>query len=75
MPEEYIDLYSKIENIILSKSQNDNHEPFFSITPNVNAEIDTVSDEDLPRYLVHRYRYEVYPEIKKIRQIPTLLTD
>ena len=73
LPEEYIDLYSKIENIILSKSQNDNHEPFFSITPNVNAEIDTVSDEDLPRYLVHRYRYEVYPEIKKLDKYPPYL--
>jgi hypothetical protein len=45
----------------------------FSLTPNVVDEIATYSASDLPRYLVHRYRYEVYPQEKILDDYPPYL--
>ena len=39
----------------------------FNLKSNVVAEIETVADSDLPRYLVHRYRYEIFPQTKILR--------
>ena len=32
-----------------------------------------MNDKDLPRYLVHRYRYEIFPQIKKTDNFPPYL--
>jgi radical SAM protein with 4Fe4S-binding SPASM domain len=45
----------------------------FSLNPNVVDEIATYSDSDLPRYLVHRYRYEIYPLLKILDEYPPYL--
>ena len=45
----------------------------FSLKSNVVAEIETVADSDLPRYLVHRYRYEIFPQTKTIDNFPPYL--
>jgi radical SAM protein with 4Fe4S-binding SPASM domain len=45
----------------------------FSLSPNVVDEIATCSDSDLPRYLVHRYRYEIYPQLKILDEYPPYL--
>jgi radical SAM protein with 4Fe4S-binding SPASM domain len=45
----------------------------FSLSPNVVDEIATYLDSDLPRYLVHRYRYEVYPQLKILDEYPPYL--
>ena len=45
----------------------------FNLKSNVISEIKTVEDKDLPRYLVHRYRYEIFPQIKKIDNFPPYL--
>ena len=45
----------------------------FDLKSNVIAEIDTISDTDLPRYLIHRYRYEIFPETKTIDDFPPYL--
>ena len=45
----------------------------FNLKTNVISEIDTIDDKDLPRYLVHRYRYEIFPKIKKIDNFPPYL--
>jgi hypothetical protein len=45
----------------------------FSLSPNVVDEIATYSDLDLPRYLVHRYRYEIYPQLKILDEYPPYL--
>ena len=45
----------------------------FSLSPSVIEEMATYSDSDLPRYLVHRYRYEVYPQLKILDQYPPYL--
>ena len=47
----------------LKKTKN---KPFFKLTPNVITEISKIADDRLLEYLVHRYRYEIYPETKKL---------
>jgi hypothetical protein len=50
-----------------------NNEPQFSLSPSVVEEIATYSDSDLPRYLLHRYRYEIYPQNKILDAYPPYL--
>jgi hypothetical protein len=45
----------------------------FSLAPNVLEEIATYPDEVLPRYLVHRYRYEIYPQERILDDYPPYL--
>ena len=45
----------------------------FKLKSNVVAEIDTIDDLDLPRYLVHRYRYEIFPSTKTVDDFPPYL--
>ena len=45
----------------------------FNLKSNVIAEINTITDSDLPRYLVHRYRYEIFPQTKTIDNFPPYL--
>ena len=47
--------------------------PRFSLAPNVVQEIATYDDAVLPRYLVHRYRYEVYPQKRILDEFPPYL--
>src|SRR3990172_9913699 len=50
----------------LFEPENADKEARYTLAPNVVEEIATVPDESLPRYLVHRYRYEIFPQ-KRIR--------
>ena len=47
--------------------------PKFILTPNVVKEIETLNIADVPRYLVHRYRYEIYPQLKIFDNFPPYL--
>ncbi len=49
------------------------NQPRFSLSPSVVEEIATYPDSDLPRYLVHRYRYEIYPQRKILDEYPPYL--
>lgn len=45
----------------------------FSLTANAVEEINTYPDEVLPRYLVHRYRYEIFPQRVVVDDFPPYL--
>ena len=47
--------------------------PKFKLTPNVVKEIESLNIADIPRYLVHRYRYEIYPQLKIFDDFPPYL--
>jgi len=47
--------------------------PKFQITRHVAAEISLLDDSELPRYLFHRYRYEIYPDRKILDDYPPYL--
>lgn len=40
--------------------------PAFYLRPHVIEEIRRLSDEELPRYLFYRYRYDVFPQEKRV---------
>mgnify|MGYP001334537554 CR=1 FL=1 len=45
----------------------------FYISPNVADEILTLEDNDVLNYLVHRYRYELFPKLKILDDYPPYL--
>ncbi len=47
--------------------------PPFALQSYVVEEIGRLSDEQLPRYLWYRYRYEVYPQRKRLDEFPPCL--
>jgi radical SAM protein with 4Fe4S-binding SPASM domain len=47
--------------------------PAFTLNTQVIEEIDKLTDSELPRYLLYRYRYEVFPERKLLDHFPPLL--
>lgn len=48
-------------------------EPKFTLSPNVVEEITRIEDSDLPRYLIHRYRYEIHPQTHTLDGYPPYL--
>ena len=72
MSEVHRQVFSQVCSDLLDPNPQDN-QPRFSLTPNVIDEIATYSDSDLPRYLVHRYRYEIYPQKKILDDYPPYL--
>ena len=47
--------------------------PKFALSPSVAEEIGVLDDSVLPRYLVYRYRYEIYPQIRVTDDYPPYL--
>ena len=47
--------------------------PKFGLSPNVVKEIQSVSVNDIPKYLIHRYRYEIYPQLRISDDFPPYL--
>jgi len=47
--------------------------PCLRLTPSVVEEINTFADHELARYLVHRYRYEIHPQLAVLDEYPPYL--
>ena len=47
--------------------------PRFNISPNVVKEVQSINSNEVPRYLVHRYRYEIYPQLRIFDDFPPYL--
>lgn len=47
--------------------------PRFGLTPHVAKEIDLLAERDIARYLVHRYRYEIHPQLHVLDNFPPYL--
>ena len=59
------------QNILPEQEKN---ETLFKIKANTYAEISTFNNnKDIIKYLIHRYRYEIYPKIKKLHIYPPLV--
>lgn len=57
-------LRSALEQLNISNLE----EPEFKITIPIADELSKIDDEDLPRYIYHRYRYDIYPKKKILDQ-------
>jgi radical SAM protein with 4Fe4S-binding SPASM domain len=58
---------------LFSQDEAEAQAPVFKISPHVAQEIATYDDEQLPRYLAHRYRYEMYPQLQILDEYPPYL--
>ena len=47
--------------------------PKFDLKPNVIKEIQSINLSQIPKYLVHRYRYEIHPQIRISDDFPPYL--
>ena len=47
--------------------------PKFKLSPNVIKELELINEKEIPKYLFHRYRYEIYPEIHALDEYPPYL--
>ena len=47
--------------------------PKFKINPNVVKEIQSLNFNEIPKYLIHRYRYEIHPQIRIFDDYPPYL--
>jgi radical SAM protein with 4Fe4S-binding SPASM domain len=76
---ELVNLLSASHQLVLSRALNDlesgsdSGEQSFQLSMSAQHEIDKLRDEDLPRYLVHRFRYEIYPVAKELDDFPPYL--
>ena len=52
-------IIEKIKNDF--KIENPKEDKVFKITPHVREEILKIEKKDVPKYLIHRYRYEIFP--------------
>lgn len=50
--------------------QNQPGEPDFRLRPHIVAELERITDAELPRYLFYRYRYDVFPVSKELDAYP-----
>ena len=57
----------------LSNKEKKINEPIFKLTEYVLAEISSIPDKQLLKYIVHRYRYEIFPETKTLDNYPPCL--
>ena len=48
-------------------------EPIFKLSENVLAEISSLPDKNLLKYIVHRYRYEIFPKTNTLEDYPPCL--
>lgn len=47
--------------------------PKFTIGSNVIKEIQSINLKEIPKYLIHRYRYEIYPQLRIADDFPPYL--
>jgi|TARA_B100001964_G_scaffold40536_1_gene44408 radical SAM protein with 4Fe4S-binding SPASM domain len=45
----------------------------FGLSPNVVKEIQSINVNEIPKYLIHRYRYEIYPQLRISDDFPPYL--
>jgi radical SAM protein with 4Fe4S-binding SPASM domain len=67
------DIIEKLKKDFSEENHEKNNTPF-KLKPNTIAEINTFNNNvDIIKYLVHRYKYEIYPILKKITDYPPLI--
>ena len=67
----YLKILNFVKKDLFSSGTKDR--PKFSLSPNVVKEIQSIKDDQIARYLVHRYRYEIHPQLKICDDFPPYL--
>jgi radical SAM protein with 4Fe4S-binding SPASM domain len=66
-------ILDKVIRDLTNNSINPEEKNNFKLEKNVLAEISIMKDQDWLKYLVHRYRYEIYPKLNIIDEFPPCL--
>ena len=66
-------ILEKVIKDLNNKEINQSSKEIFRLSRNVIDELISLNDDQISKYLVHRYRYEIYPIIKKIDNYPPYL--
>ena len=53
--------------------ENEGNPDGFSLSPFIAAEMAALADVDIPRYLYHRYRYDIWPRQRQLDESPPYL--
>jgi len=69
----HLKILEKVIKDLNKKEVNQDSKEVFRLSRNVIDELISLSDDQISKYLVHRYRYEIYPIIKKIDDYPPYL--
>jgi len=69
----HLKILEKVIKDLNKKEINQDSKEVFRLSRNVIDELISLSDDQISKYLVHRYRYEIYPIIKKIDDYPPYL--
>ena len=69
------DYQKKIINNVKSdlNGKTKDRKKIFKLTPNIIDEIKLIENQDIPKYLFHRYRYDVFPETYQVDDYPPYL--
>ena len=60
----------QVKNDLKLENKTNTH---LNISPFVADEMQCIIDKEIPKYLYHRYRYEIYPKIKRLDEFPPYL--
>ena len=69
----HLKILEKVIKDLNSKETDQSRKEVFRLSRNVIDELISLSDDQILKYLVYRYRYEIYPIIKKIDDYPPYL--
>ncbi len=64
-------ILDRISNHLFNKSNSEKH--IFKLSPNVVKEIETIDDNKILNYLIHRFRYEIFPSTQEVDSFPPYL--
>ena len=67
----YTEIIDYVKEDLFSKGSQER--PRFSLRPNVVKEIESINQNEIPSYLIHRYRYEIYPKLRISDNFPPYL--
>ena len=65
------EIISNVKNDLFGKTHN--KKKIFKLTPNIINEIKLIEKKEIPKYLFHRYRYDVFPETYRVDDFPPYL--
>ena len=68
-----LDIIKVIKKDLFSSDIKRNSDDVFQLSQHVIDDLNILEDQEIPKYLIHRYRYEIYPIKKIIDDFPPYL--
>jgi len=69
----YSDVLGRALTDLIREQASADGDDLFTITPYITSEVATLEDSDVPRYMYHRYRYDMFPLKRELDDYPPYL--